>query len=75
MRALKRIDVLLYEETGERFDVGDIVKINTTGTYSRELIGRILWLETLKLNLDMSKEYKTYVTEVKYDDISKIDLL
>lgn len=29
MRDLRRIDVLLNEKTGERFDKGDIIKINT----------------------------------------------
>jgi hypothetical protein len=57
MRDLRRIDVLLNEKTGERFNIDDIVKIKTVGTYSRELIGRIDWIDTLEITLDMSKEY------------------
>lgn len=73
MRELRRIDVLLNEETGERFDEGDIIKITTSGTYSKEYVGAIKYIETLKLTLDMSKEYNSNTTEIQYEDILRID--
>lgn len=73
MRELRRIDVLLNEETGERFDKGDIVKITTVGTYSKQHIGKIGWLDILKLTLDKSKEFESHTLEIKYDEILSID--
>ncbi len=73
MRELRRIDVLLNEDTGERFDKGDIVKITTNGTYSRVHIGRIDCIDTLQLTLDMSKDYQSYTNKFKYDEILRID--
>lgn len=73
MRELRRIDVLLNEETGERFDEGDIVKITTSGTYSKEYVGRIVWIDILKLTLDISKEYTSHTLEIKYEGILRID--
>ena len=75
MRELKRIDVLLNEETEERFNNDDIVKITTTGTFRREYIGRIDWINTLELGLDMSKEYKECTTKIEYKDIARIEKL
>jgi hypothetical protein len=73
MKFLRRIDVLLNEETGERFDRDDIVKITTIGTFSREIIGRIEWIETLELTLDKSEQYKNRTEKIKYEDITKIE--
>jgi hypothetical protein len=72
MRDLRRIDVLLNEKTEERFNCGDIVKISTYGTFSRELIGRIAWIDTLELLLDMSKEYENKTEKIKFEDIGTI---
>ena len=73
MRDLHRIDVLLNEETEERFDRDDVVKITTAGTFSREIIGRIEWIETLELTLDKSEQYKNRTEKIKYEDIAKIE--
>jgi hypothetical protein len=77
MRDLRRIDVLLNETTGERFDRDGIVKIITDEftTYRREYVGRIICIDTLQLTLDMSKEYKNNVKEIKYEEIDKIEKL
>ncbi len=75
MGDLRRIDVLLNEKTKERFDRGDIVKINTYGSFSRELIGRIAWIDTLELLLDMSKEYENKTEKIKLVDIGTIKAL
>lgn len=73
MRNLRRIDVLLNEETGEEFHEGDIIKISTgVIPYLREIIGKISCIETLEITLDRSKEYKSYVDRIKFEDISKI---
>ena len=73
MRDLRRIDVLLNEKTGERYDRDDIVKINTYGTFSRELVGRIDWIDTSELMLDMSEAYNNKSTKVKFEDIGTIE--
>ena len=46
---LRRIDVLINEETQERFNEGDIIKVKTIGTYSREYIGRLASIGTSEL--------------------------
>jgi hypothetical protein len=75
MRNLRRLDVLLNETTGERFDKGDVVIIKTYGTFSRELTGRIDWIDTSELMLDMSKEYNNRTEKVKFEDIGSIEKL
>jgi hypothetical protein len=67
---LRRIDVLLNEETGERFNKNDVVKITT---YSKEWVGRIEWIETSELSLDMSKQYKNYTLKFEFKEIKKIE--
>lgn len=69
MKNLKRIDVLLNLETGERFDVNDIVKIEA---YNRKFIGRIEYIDTSELVLDTSKEYESNFNKIKFDDITAI---
>ncbi|MBU5331685.1 hypothetical protein KQI61_05705 [Anaerocolumna aminovalerica] len=72
MRNLRRIDVLLNEETGERFSENDLVQIKTYGTFSRELMGIINWIDTLELGIDTSKEYNCRQEQVKLEDIGSI---
>lgn len=73
MRNLRRIDVLLNEETGERFDKGDIVIIKTFGGISKlEYVGKIDFIETLELTLDMSREYNCRREKFKFEEISSI---
>lgn len=72
MNGLRRIDVLLNEKTFERFDTGDIVTVKTRGTYGRELTGRIDWIETLELTLDMSEKYEYRKEKIKYEEINSI---
>jgi hypothetical protein len=73
MRFLKRISVLLNEETAERFDREDIVKITTVGTFSREIIGRIDYIDSLEMIIDKSEKYKNLTEKIKYEDIAKIE--
>lgn len=77
MRNLRRIDVLLNEDTGERFDENDIVKIHTGSysTYAKNYIGKLVCIDTLQITLDMSKEYNNNVKEFKFDEIDKIEKL
>jgi len=70
---LRRIDVLLNEETGERFDKNDVIKISTKGTYSRGIIGRIEWIEILALTIDKSEQYKNKIEKINYEDIAAIE--
>lgn len=70
---LKRIDVLLNVKTGERFDVGDIVKIKTSYSFSQDLIGRIACVDTLMLCLDSSLPYQSKIEEVDYGNIYSIE--
>lgn len=72
MSGLRRIDVLLDEKTFERFNIGDIVTIKTRGTYGRELTGRIDWIETLELTLDMSEKYEYRKEKIKFEDVNSI---
>lgn len=72
MRNLRRIDVLLNEDTGEKFSEDDIVKI--TMIYEiNEYVGRISSIGTLELMLDMSRRYKEYAEKIKYEDMAKIE--
>lgn len=73
MRNFRRIDVLLDKETGERFDINDVVKIKKVGIWDMEFIGRLDWIETSELTLDMSKEYKYRKDTIKFEDISSIE--
>jgi hypothetical protein len=72
---LRRIDVLLDEETGEKFDIDDIVKIEVYGYQLNRIqhIGRIQWINTLELQLDRSKEYQKDEAVLKYDNIASIE--
>jgi hypothetical protein len=70
---LKRIDVLKNRDTGEEFHEDDIVTITTKGAYGRSYTGRIHWIETLELTLDMSEKHKHKTMEIKYEDIMKIE--
>jgi hypothetical protein len=70
---LRKINVLLNEETSERFDKEDIIKITTVGAFSREIIGRIEWIETSELTLDKSEQYKNRTEKIKYENIAKIE--
>jgi hypothetical protein len=67
---LKRIDTLLNEETGEIFNIDDVIKIKT---FNREYIGRIHWIETSKLTLDKSEQYKNNMIELRYEDILSVE--
>ena len=73
MNNLRRIDVLLNEKTGERFDRDDIVRIKTYGTFSREIIGRIDWIDTLELMIDTSGKYKNKSSKLKFAEIGSIE--
>lgn len=75
MKILRRIDVLLNEETGEEFHENDIIKITTGGTFSREYVGRLHWIETLELTIDTSQFYQSRTNKIKYEDIDKIEKL
>jgi len=75
MRELRRIDVLLNEETKEEFHEEDIVKVTTKGTYGSENIGRISCVDTLEMTLDMSKEYNNYTRKIEYKNILDINLI
>jgi hypothetical protein len=68
----RRIDVLLNEETGERFNCGDIVHICMKCTYLREYEGRIAQINTLDLLLDYSSAYHTRTAEISLDEIHTI---
>lgn len=70
MKELRRIDVLLNEKTGEKFDKGDIITIETN--YGRDYLGRLAFVETCELTLDMSEEYNSYKKSISYDDIKSI---
>lgn len=73
MRDLRRIDVLLNESTEEEFHNGDIVKIITSWNSHTEFIGKLVWIETSELTIDMSKEYESFTKKFKFDDIAKIE--
>lgn len=73
MSDLRRIDVLLNEKSGERFNIDDVIKLKTVGTYGREVIGRIHWIETLNLTIDVSLEYKSKTEKIEFDDILRIE--
>ena len=71
MRSLRRIDVLLNEDTGEKFDLDDIVKIET---YSKiKYIGRLEWIDILELTLDMSDRFESRTQKIKFEDITSIE--
>ena len=69
---LRRIDVLLDETIGKRYDKGDLVAITTTGTYKREYIGKIKYIDTLNITLDMSKQYESITKKINFEDIYHI---
>lgn len=73
MNNLRRIDVLLNEKTGERFDRDDIVRIKTYGTFSREIIGRIDWIDTLELMIDTSNKYNNKSSRLKFEEVGSIE--
>ena len=70
MRELRRIDVLLNEETDERFNEGDMITIETN--YGRKYTGRLVFIETCEFTLDMSEEYNSKRKVVNYDEIINI---
>jgi hypothetical protein len=75
MRELRRTDVLLNEETSEIFNREDVVKIiKWICNKEVEYIGRIEYIETSELTLDMSTTYKSHFMKIRYEDISKIEL-
>lgn len=57
----------------QEFKKDEIVKIYESGTYGRELLGRIEYIDTLDIKVDISDKYKMNTTTVKYDKILKIE--
>lgn len=71
----RKISVLLNEDTGERFNVGDLVRIEMIHPYAQACVGRIDWIDYLDLNLDQSTQYRACSTKIKLDEIRKIEIL
>lgn len=73
---IKSINVLqVTSDDGkvQEFKENEIVKIHESGTYGREILGRIDYINTLDIKVDISDKYKMKETTVKYDKIMKIE--
>lgn len=71
MRSLRRIDVLLNEETSERFDLDDIVKIETYS--NNKFVGRLEWINSLEVEIDLSDRFESRTKKIKFEDILTIE--
>lgn len=70
---LRRIDVLLDETTGKRYDKGDLVVITIDGYYEpKEYVGKIKHIDTLNITLDTSLLYESEIKKINFEDIRYI---
>lgn len=65
-----------YEEVisynGIDYHEGDLVEIQTIGTYGHNFIGCIDSIDTSSFWLDVSEKYNAYIKKFDYDEIESI---
>ena len=75
---IESVDIMeVYDNEGTmQFRKNDIVKV-TYVAYSLEktCIGRITFIDTSNFEIDASKEYKSAIKNISYDDIKSIKLI
>ena len=75
MGSFKRVDVLLDEDTNEKFDEDEVVCVTLNAPFggNRQYIGKIDDIDILEMILDMSEKYKSKTIKIKYEEILKIE--